>query len=133
MLSRRSFIAGGVLLTIGGSSAVIYELKKHHKKLRDQAVRTLVDDLSKQPGAIRIGKLLLHVEKDEKLQIQSITDIRKRFYHTHGHFGTSTIGEALDRQIQLEIDSDMLHKIDGWYLTKTEAELCMLAAMYSKS
>ena len=62
----------------------------------------------------------------------SVKNISKRLHNTHGDFNHENIGEALELQIQKELQTNQIQLVDDWYLSRTEIDLCILAAINSK-
>ena len=134
MLSRRSFILSGAL-AIGGSIAgvKIYNYKVVSPKKRLRAVHQVIENLSKLPGAVRFGDIYSEQQKKNNNPVESIESISRRLHNVHGDFRQNTIGEALEQQVQMELQTNQLKLVDGWYLARTEADLFVLAFLASKA
>lgn len=134
MLSRRSFIISGAL-AVGGSVAgvKIYESKVVSPKKRLRAVHGVIENLAQLPGAVRFGDIFREQQQKNNKPVETIESISRRLHNTHGDFRQNTIGEALEQQIQMELDTNQLQLVDDWFLARTEADLFALASLASKS
>lgn len=130
MQSRRSFILGGAL-AVGGAITGIHLFRSYVKSSEEQAVYGVINNLSELPGAVRFGNISREQRKNNN-SMETVISISKHLQSIHGDFHHENIGEVLEQQIQTELQTNQIHRIDGWYLTRTEANLCVLAAMISK-
>lgn len=132
--TRRSFIISGSL-AVGGSIAgvKIYKSKVVSPKKRLRAVQGVIENLAQLPGAVRFGDVFLEQQQKNNTPVETIESISRRLHNTHGDFRQNTIGEALEQQIQMELDANQLQLVDDWFLARTEADLFALASLASKS
>jgi len=128
MLSRRQFIVGGTLVA-GGAVTGIYLYQSNVKSLRKKAVNGVIESLAQLPGAVRFGKRYRRQLQINNKPMESIMSISKRLQNAYGDFNHETIGEALEQQIQIELNSNQIILVDSWYLTRSEAEICALASI----
>jgi hypothetical protein len=132
--TRRSFIISGVL-AVGGSIAgvKIYESRGVSPKKRLRAVHGVIENLAKLAGAVRFGDVFREQQQKNNNPLETIESISRRLHKIHGDFRQNTIGEALEQQIQMELQTNQLQLVDNWFLARTEADLFALASLASKS
>jgi len=131
MQSRRSFILSS-LLVVGGAATGVYFYKSSTESKEELAVNGVINQLADLPGAIRFGKIL-RKQASGKTFTDSLKSISERLQNNYGEFSYENIGAVLEQQIQKEFRSNQFALVDGWYLSRTEAELCLLASMVSKA
>ena len=131
MHSRRIFILSS-LLVVGGAATGAYLYKSSTESKEEQAVHGVINQLADLPGAVRFGKIL-HKQASGKSFTGSLKSISERLQNNYGEFSYEDIGAVLEQQIQTEFRSNQFQLVDGWYLSRTEAELCLLASMVSKT
>lgn len=131
MQSRRSFILRS-LLAVGGVATGVYLYKSNTESKEEQAIHGVINQLVDLPGATQFGKIL-HKQVPGKVFTDSLKSISERLQHNYGEFSVENIGAVLEQQIQTEFRSNQFQLVDGWYLSRTEAELCLLASMVSKT
>ncbi len=128
MISRRRFIFGSALAA-SGTVAGIQFYRSNVASPGEQAVNGVIERLAKLPGAVRFGELFRKQQQKQKKPIASVKSISDRLHKAQDGIHKYIINEALENQIQIELRSNQVHLVDGWYLTRTEADLCALASI----
>ena len=126
---RRSFILSSVAI-VGGAIAGIQVYEINADNPGEQAVDGLIENLSQLPGAVRFGDFALNQQNN--IFTESTASISIRLHNLYGDFNNTNIGKALEKQIQSEFHNREMQKVDGWYLSRTEADLCILASLTRK-
>lgn len=119
------------MLAAGGAVTGVYVYKSNAESKEEQAVHGVVNQLVNLPGAVRFGEILLKQTPGRDFS-ESLQGISERLKNNYGEFSIINIGAVLEQQIQAEFQANQFQLVDGWYLSKTEAELCLMAFMSSK-
>jgi hypothetical protein len=125
---RRKFIAGSIL-AVGGATAGTYLYRSNVQSSLELAIGEIVSKLAVLPGAIEFGEKFREQLKKSGLPTKSLKTISSYLADVHGELHSGNIGYILEQQIQTELRTDKVHVINGWYLTRTELNLCALASI----
>ena len=125
---RRKFIFSGIL-AVGGTVAGLSLYRSISHTPAEQALNEVVSKLARLPGAVRLGRIYRDELNTNNRSMRSLTDLSTSLTDAHGDFGPDDVGIVLDHQIQADLRTSQIYLIDGWYLTRTELDLCALAAV----
>ena len=126
-MRRRHFFAGSIL-AVGSVSTGIYLYRSNEPSPEELAVVEVAGKLAELPGAVRFGETFSKRLRKDGQDIRSAQSISSFLADTHGAFDSSTIGRILDKQILADLERDQIQRVHGWYLTRTELDLCALAS-----
>lgn len=121
------------ILAVGGAIAGIYLYRSTVQSPAELAVSEIVSRLAELPGAVRIGEKFREELQKNDHSVKSLRSISSFLVDVHGDLRPDNIGDILEQQIQIELRTNQVHVIDGWYLTRTELDLCALASVARKA
>ncbi|MFV1976491.1 MAG: hypothetical protein ACC651_12145 [Candidatus Scalindua sp.] len=127
MVSRRNFILGGVL--VAGSAAVgIQFYRGNILSPGEKAVNAMIERLARLPGTARFAEMFLKQQLKYNHAASSVRKISVRLFKDEGNLIKIDGPSALDKQVKIELRQNQFYLVDDWYLTHTEADLCVLAS-----
>lgn len=121
------------ILAVGGTIAGIYLYRSNVQSPAELAVSEIVLKLAELPGAVRFGEKFREELQKNDHPVKSLRSISSFLVDVHGDLRPDNIGNILEQQIQIELRTNQVHVIDGWYLTRTELDLCALASVARKA
>jgi len=121
------------ILVVGGAIAGIFLYRSTVQGPAELAVSEIVSKLAELPGAVRFGEKFREELKKNDHPMKSLRSISSFLADVHGDLRPDNIGDILEQQIQIELRTNQVHVIDGWYLTRTELDLCALASVARKA
>ena len=125
---RRKFIVRSIL-AVGGTVAGIYLYRSTVQNPAELAISEIASKLAELPGAVRFGEIFRKQLQKNGHAMKSLRRISSDLTDAHGDLRPDNVGNVLEQQIQTELRTNQVHVVDGWYLTKTELDLCALASV----
>lgn len=127
MVSRRNFILGSAIIA-GGAVVATQSYRQNLVSPGEQAVNEMIEVLADLPGTARFAEMFLKQQLKYDHPVSSVKKVSARLFKNEVDIHKIDVASALERQMQIELRENKLLLVDDWYLTRTEAELCVLAS-----
>ena len=129
-LSRRHvLVLGGTALATLSLPVSLVWLQKNEAANIEGSILSLLSD---QPGAARIGELWIKKTGNSMNARNVAARIAKRLhaYGWHPGVDAETAHKALAARVRRDFAEGDMVEIEGWQLSHTSAELCLLATLH---